>query len=120
MTSSQSHRALRHFNRIGDTTLTVSVAEIAMPSPSDQRRGSCAGIASACALRTKALDIECDADVARMFERERHRHAFALPQWGIQIHEHQMRAAGRETDGLAGFDQEAAVDRAHLHHSVID
>src|SRR5205809_945056 len=75
------------------------------------RSGSCDGISSACALRTKALDIECDADVARMFERERHRHAFALPQWGIQIHEHQMRAAGRETDGLAGFDQEAAVDR---------
>ena len=50
---------------------------------------------------------------------QRERHLVALLERILQIHQHQVIAARRELDGLAGLDRQSLVERTHGHDAVV-
>src|SRR5439155_7765368 len=70
-------------------------------------------------LRADALNIERQQYLAGLLEFQRDRHLVTLLERALEVHDHQVIAAGRELYGLAGLDGEALVERPHRHHAVI-
>ena len=77
------------------------------------------GRAPAGPLRADALHVERDLHLAGLFEFERDRQLVALLERALEIQQHQMIAARRELDRLAGLDGETLVERAHRHHAIV-
>ena len=69
--------------------------------------------------RSHRQDRELDFHRAGFFELQCRLDRFAGFERMLDVHEHQVIAAGLESHRLARLDFDAAFDRAHLHHAVV-
>ena len=74
---------------------------------------------SACLAGTHRLHQQVDVDAAGLLEHQGHRDLGVLGERRLQLHEHDVIAAGLQRHGGAGRDLQALVELAHAHDVAV-